>query len=241
MVKNYLVCAVRPVTDNWMHRQDNTLYDCYNEMFKIRSASFKKFVQEPYEEIVWTEAVADNEQYTKQNWKQTQALKALGPCNIFWAGADTLMTKPTSLFGDRFREFRLFNYTEPRTHHQFPDYFNDDVLYYPHTMDEFVWNLGEFYWQGIEDHPDRKWGFDQLRHNAMFWSQNIERVDRFHPEMAYQAMNLRTLDASAVAWHDQWNGIKINDAHILHFHGSRNCHQALAVMRQICNQLGVSP
>ena len=239
MVKNYLVCAVRPVTDNWMNQASANLHADYSEMYQISLASFQRFVQEPFETVVWTDPVANNEEYTLANWKATVALRNSGPCNIFWAGADTMMVQPTSLFSDRFLEYRLFNYTDPKNHTEFPRYFNDDIMYYPHTTSDEVWELGEQWWSNIENHPNRNWGFDQLRHNAMFWSQDIPDSDRLHPEMAYQAMKIRSLTEQELIDHNSWNGININSAHILHFHGSRGSQAVIAIMKRLSNHLGI--
>jgi hypothetical protein len=149
------------------------------------------------------------------------------------------MIQPTELFSDRFSEYRLFNYTEPKSYKDFPHHFNDDIQYYPHTMSDHVWKLGEDWLEQRETHPDRNWGFDQLRHNAMFWSQDIDESDRLHPEMAYQAMRLRSLDQNVVTWHNEWNRISINQAHILHFHGSRGSQEVINIMREISDQLGI--
>ena len=149
------------------------------------------------------------------------------------------MIRPTELFSDKFPEYRMFNYTDPRSYGDFTHHFNDDIQYYPHTMSDDVWKLGEEWLTQRETHPDRNWGFDQLRHNAMFWSQNIDESDRLHPEMAYQAMNLRVLAQNAVDWHNEWNRIDINQAHILHFHGSRGSQAVINIMKELCNQLGI--
>ena len=239
MVKNYLVCAVRPVTDNWMNQASANLHADYSEMYQISLASFQRFVQEPFETVVWTDPVANNEEYTLANWKATVALRNSGPCNIFWAGADTMMVQPTSLFSDRFSEYRLFNYTDPKNHTEFPRYFNDDIMYYPHTTSDEVWELGEQWWSNMENHPNRNWGFDQLRHNAMFWSQDIPDSDRLHPEMAYQAMKIRSLTEQELIDHNSWNSININSAHILHFHGSRGSQAVIAIMKRLSNHLGI--
>jgi len=239
MVKNYLVGAVRPVTDNWMNQASANLHANYSEMYQISLASFQHFVQEPFETVLWTDPVANNEEYTLANWKATVELRNSGPCNIFWAGADTMMVQPTSLFSDQFSEYRLFNYTHPKNHNEFPRYFNDDLMYYPHTTSDEVWNLGEQWWSNIENHPNRNWGFDQLRHNAMFWSQDIPESDRLHPQMAYQAMKIRSLTEQELIDHNSWNGININSAHILHFHGSRGSQAVIAIMKRLSNHLGI--
>lgn len=239
MVKNYLVCAVRKITDGWHIENQPDLHEQYMEMYKLRLASYKKFVQEDFEPILWTEEVKNNEQYTIENWRETKKLWHDHTCNIFWAGSDTLMVKPTSLFST-FKEFRMFNWTDPKTHPSFPHYYNDDIIYYPHTMSDKTWKIGEVLWKYCESDPERNWGFDQRRHNSMFWTQDIPESDRRHPELAYQAMWLRNLkNAQGIAWHNAWNEFDINQAHILHFHGSRGSKDVINVMQNVCKELGI--
>ena len=239
MVKNYLVCSVRPISENWMGNDSSQLYLDYQEMYRLRLASFEHFVKEPFETILWTDTATNGDTCAYQNWLDIKELWNREPCNVFWAGADTLMIQPTELFSDRFTEYRLFNYTDPKSYRDFAHYFNDDIQYYPHTMSDDVWKLGEEWLTQRETHPDRNWGFDQLRHNAMFWNQDIDESDILHPEMAYQAMNLRVLAQNVIDWHNDWNRISINQAHILHFHGSRGSQAVINIMREMCNQLAI--
>jgi len=234
MVKNYLVSAVRPIRNGWMTADSTQLYKDYREMYDLSLASFQRFVKEPFEAVLWEDPVDDNESYTRANWKSIKDLWHQEPCNIFWAGADTIMIKPTALFSDCFQEYRLFNHTDPRELNGQP-YYNNDVQYYPHTMTQDVWQYGEDLWAQCETHPDRNWGFDQLRNNAMFWSQKV--TDPHHPELAYQAMNMRSLDYNVIAWHDQWNGISFDQAHILHFHASRGSRAVIDLMKKLINRL----
>jgi hypothetical protein len=239
-VKNYLVSAVRPIQNGWHLENNQDLYKAYGEMYQMRLASFRKFCQEPFEAILWTEPTMDSDTYTVDNWKEIKALWHKEPCNVFWAGADTFMIKPTSLFGDLYKEYRLFNYTEPRNHREFRHHFNDDVQYYPHTMSQEIWDLGEKYWAQRETHPDRLWGFDQLRHNAMFWSQDIPETDRLHPEMNYMCHNLRSDHPAELESTRLWNsGVPIADANILHFCASRGSSRVVSMMKELCKELGV--
>jgi len=240
MVKNYLVCAIRPIKEGWHLEKSQDLYKKYHEMYNMRLASFKKFVAEPFEPILWTEPADNSDQCTEFNWNSINELWHREPCNIFWAGADTLMMRPTRLFDNHFKEYRIFNYTDPRRHREFEHHFNDDIQYYPHTMSEDTWKVGETYWEQREHHPDRHWGFDQLRHNAMFWSQNIDISDVLHPAMAYQAMKLRNFDNDIIKAHNEWNNLDISQACILHFHASRGTNAVIGVMQQLCNQLEIS-
>jgi hypothetical protein len=239
MVKNYLVCAVRPIEDGWHIEKNQDLYAQYRQMYDLRLASFRKFVEEPFEAVLWTDPVKNNDEYTIANWNAIKELWHSEPCNIFWAGADTLMTQSTSLFSDRFKEYRLFNYTDPKSHRGYVNYFNDDIQYYPHTMSKETWDIGEHLWSAREGHPDQFWGFDQLRHNEMFWTQGIPEDDWHHPELAYQAMSFRELTQATVDQHNSWNGINLQNAHILHFHASRGSQQVIDLMRFISKEIGV--
>ena len=240
-MKNYLVCAVRPITSNgWMTHSGTDLHVPYMTMYEMRLASFRKFVQEPFEPILWTDPAADCDNYNMANWYAIKELWHREPCNIFWAGADTLMIRPTSLFSDQWTQYRLFNYTDPRTYHDFAHYFNDDVQYYPHTMSAETWQLGEDYLKLRETAADRNWGFDQNRHNAMFWSQVIDDADRLHPGLNWMAHNMRSLDASVVAASEEWNRCPFDLAHILHFAASRGTQQVIAIMKELCNKLEIT-
>jgi hypothetical protein len=239
MVKNYLVSAVRPIKTKWMDKQGQDLHKNYLTMYEMSLASFRRLTQEPFESILWTEPADDNEQCNRMNWQAIRDLWQSEPCNIFWAGADTFMTKSTSVFSDRFKEYRLFNYTDPKSHPDFAHYFNDDIQYYPHTMDDRTWKIGENLWKYCQGHPEQQWGFDQLRHNSMFWAQDIPEEDRCYPEMAYQAFALRG-DPNAIPILNKWNGIDINDAHILHFHASRGSDRVIALMKDLCKRMGIT-
>jgi len=240
MVKNYIVGAARKITNGWHLEHNQDLYQKYLEMYAMRLASFRKFVQEPFEAILWTEEVADNEEYTKANWQATWDLWHSEPCNIFWSGCDTMMIQSTSIFSDHFKEYRMFNFTDPKTHPDLPHYFNDDIMYYPHTMSEDTWQLGQDLWKLCETDPERKWGFDQRRHNSMFWSQNIPMADRFHPKLAYQAPWLRNLDdQNQIAVCNWWNNVELVNAHIIHFHGSRGSQAVIDIMSRFCKDLGI--
>lgn len=249
MVKNYLVSAVRPIQDQWMDKQGQDLHEKYREMYEMSVASFRHYVQEPFEAILWDSPADNNERCNRMNWRDISDLWHSEPCNIFWAGADTMMVKPTSIFLDRLKEYRLFNYTDPKTHKAFKHYFNDDIQYYPSTMSEDLWEFGENYWDQCEGHQEQHWGFDQIRHNAMFWKQDIADDDRCHPKMAYQAFSANfVIDGDPnnvkslrnIEFLNKWNRININDAHIIHFHASRGSDQVISLMKNLCQQMEIT-
>lgn len=241
VIKNYIVSAVRPIREGWHIEKHQELYKNYREMYNLSVASYRKFVEEPFEAVLLESPVDNNYQNNLETWQFIHDLWHREPCNILWAGADTFMTQPTSLFSGRYPEYRLFNYTDPRSFGPFAHHFNDDVQLYPHTMSQDTWQRGQQFWDtGMEDPAIREWGFDQLRHNAMFWNQDIPDDDRCHPHLNFICMNLRTLDPAIITWHEQWNRCEFNKAHILHFCASRGSASVIAIMKELATQFGVA-
>lgn len=239
MIKNYLVGAVRPVSTVWGYwkspeeeavaRQTATKYQA---MYDISRASARRFLQGSWEEIKFTAPVLDARLYQIAQWYTIKELWYREPCNILAMGADTLFIKPTEVFG-RYHQMMMFNYTDPRTHAEFPHYFNDDIRYYPSTMDSRVWDLGEQKMGEWFTHAEGNWGWGQLIHNYQFWSQGITIQEALDPKMAWQAFSLNQQHG------DKWNGISLAEAHVMHFHGSRDGDSRVAVMTELATQLGL--
>ena len=242
MVKNYIISAVRPIKSGWHLESNRDLYKNYLEMHKMSLASYKKFSSYEFESILLTAPVSNNDNYTIANWYTIKDLWHREPCNILWAGADTIMMKPTDIFGGEFTDYRLFNYTDPKSfNNEITHYFNDDVQYFPHTMRKEVWEVGELWMDYREAHPHRQWGFDQIRHNKMMWSQGIDIEKARRPDLAWQAFAVRDLDnRQSVQWQSDWNGLDAEKAHIIHFHASRGSEQVINVMKTICERLEIT-
>ena len=79
----------------------------------------------------------------------------------------------------------------------------------------------------------------QIIHNTMFWSQNLDWADAHRPELFYQAQWLPSW--TTVETQDQWNGCKYEDAQVVHWHSSRHAPTKLECMRQVNEALGVPP
>ena len=238
-MKNYLVGAVRPVSKTWGYwktQQEESIalqeHKKYEDMYKISRASARKFLQGEWEEIKFTAPVLDARLYQIAQWYVIKELWHREPCNILAMGADTLFTKPTEIFG-RFDHMMMFNYTDPKTHAEFEHYLNDDIRYYPATMDSKVWSLGEQKMGEWFTHKEGNWGWGQLVHNYQFWSQGLGIEQALHPELAWQAFSLNQSHS------DSWNGIPLNDAHVLHFHGSRNSDSRVDIMSTLAKQLDI--
>lgn len=82
------------------------------------------------------------------------------------------------------------------------------------------------------------WNSDQLLYNQMVWSQGLGAEKVIDPRMAYQGFMLPGDDRKR-AMSDKWNNCRIEDANIIHWHGSRGAQAKLELMQNINSQLGV--
>lgn len=238
-MKNYLVGAVRPSIKIWnpcagkgddVKQQDNL--GIYNEMYDISRASARKFLAGDWTEIKHTAPVLDARMFQIAQWYMIKELWFQEPCNILIMGADTMFLKPTEIFG-KFSEMRMFNYTDPRTHPDHPHNFNDDIRYYPASMNPSVWDLGERLMSEWFTHQESDWACGQHIHNHMLWSQGISIEEMLKPQYAWQAVGSNEQEGN------NWNGCNYYEANVLHLHGSRNNQNRLDVMKTLAQHLGL--
>jgi hypothetical protein len=251
MVKNYLVGAVRPVIKRWYSSspqgatQDNpnSAQDLglYQAMYDLSRASARKFLQGDWQEICHRAPCLDARMFQIAQWYLVKELWFSEPCNILCMGSDTLFLQPTDMFGT-WPDMRLFNYTEPRGHAEFRHYFNDDVRYFPHSMDPEIWNLAERRMADWFTHAQAHWDCGQLIHNSMFWSQSINDNDRRHPYLNWMAHGIvhapNPMDTEVIRRSSEWNGCPVEHARIMHFNGSRNAAVVVDAMTQFARQSG---
>jgi hypothetical protein len=240
MIKNYVVwtnCQVNETQKRFNIEPcaDAETRAAYDTMFQISHASAKKFLEGSWESIVFTEAADSRVSMFKDNWQRIWDLWHTEPCNILYLDSDTMFIKPTKIF-DRFGEFRLFNWSDPKCTDQYQNYFNAGVRYYPSTMSHDVWSrAAELAGQWNLD----IWDQEQLIFNEMFWSQPIPDHDRRHPELNWQGMLMTVPDPKIQAAHESWNELLLKDAHIIHLHGSRGAVKNAGLMSHVSQQLGL--
>ena len=238
-MKNYLFGYARPVYNIWgpwkgfglnpSWQEDHKVYE---QLYKLSRLSAKHFLQGEWEEVCVTSPVLDARLHQINVWYTIKELWLKEPCNILCMGADTLFIKPTEVFG-RYDKMTMFNYTDPKTHSEVVNYFNDDVRYYPASMDPKVWEMGEKLMDKWFAHNENNWAAGQIIHNLQMWSQGVELNDVHDPNMAFQVLYFDEEQDS------KWNGSPFEDAHILHLHGSRGIQGRLPVMEAILTQLGI--
>jgi len=143
------------------------------------------------------------------------------------------MIRPTEIFG-RFQEFRLFNWTDPKTLPPFDNLYNAGVRYYPAVMDPDLWFLGDAM---AKNWVDDNWNMEQEIFNTMFWQQAV--ADPHHPELNWQGMHFIRMAKGAQQAHEQWNQCALDRVHIMHVHGSRGPTHTAQLMITTAKQLGI--
>jgi hypothetical protein len=209
----------------------------YDTMHRISRLTAAKFLQGEWEAIVWTDPAPSRLEIFKRNWYRIRDLWHQEPCNVLYLDSDTMMIRITEIFG-RFQEFRLFNWTDPKSTKQFEHLFNAGVRYYPASMSEDLWQVGDSMaavWR------DDNWNMEQEIFNTMFWQQPIPDYDRHHPELNWQGMRLTNPDPRTQQAHEQWNQCAFSSVHIMHVHGSRGPEHTAQVMTRIAKPLGIQP
>lgn len=240
MTKNYVVwtnCQVNETERRFNIEPcaDAVTRSAYDRMFQISLASAKKFLQGTWEPIVFTDTADSRVSMFKDNWKRIWDIWHREPCNILYLDSDTMFIRPTEIF-EKFQEFRLFNWTDPKSNEKFKDYFNAGVRYYPSTMSKETWSIGQ---NMAENWNLAIWDQEQLIFNEMFWQQAIPEHDRRHPELNWQGMLMTIPDPRIQGAHEQWNELALKDAHIIHVHGSRGAVNTAALMEQTCRSLKI--
>ncbi len=239
-MKNYLFGYARPVMNIWgpwkgygpnsQYKEDHKIYQ---DMYKISRATAKHFLQGEYEEVCVDTPVLDARLHQISVWYAIKDLWHKEPCNILCMGADTVFIKPTEVFG-RYNKMMMFNYTDPKTHPEAKNYFNDDIRYYPAEMDPNIWEIGERLMEKWFVHTENNWACGQLIHNHQLWSQDLKLEETLDPTMAFQVLNFdENLDSI-------WNGCGFDQANILHLHGSRGIEDRVEIMKSIADQLGIT-
>ena len=244
-MKNYVVGALRPVINVWGHwkgtgentQRDQDLAD-YSEMYRISRATLRRFLAGDWQEHVFRAPVLDAQQFCIAQWYAIKELWHSESCNILWMGSDTVMVKPTEVF-DHWHGMRMFNYTDPKRLDNIPHYFNDDVRYYPADMDPKVWEVGERAMTEWYTNPHARWDLGQMIHNYQFWSQDIPGSDRLHPWMNWSAHAMRDVTDRTIEKFNNWNGLDISDAHIIHLSGSRGASQGRQHMQELVKYFNI--
>jgi hypothetical protein len=236
-VKNYLVKGLHRIgSTKWWPGRDRAdegdLFSYYEKMATLSEASFFHNLQGDWEYIKLESTATDVNHVFRQQFAAIWDIWSAEPCNIYYCGSDVQVLKPVEVFG-RYKNFLLFNYTDPKSLDEHAHFLNADIRYYPAEMDR------EMFEQATKDVAHAtEWNNDQKLYNRMVWSQGLTPDQVIDPTMAYQGPWLPG-DERAKQFTDNWNGCRFEDASIVHWHGSRNADAKLQLMQHINDQLGV--
>jgi hypothetical protein len=203
----------------------------YDTMFQVSRSSARKFLAGDWEEVVFNDPAETRVHMFQQNWQRIWDLWHQEPCNILYLDSDAMFIKSTDMFG-QFDQYRLFNWTDPKSNTQFSNYYNAGVRYYPSTMSAEVWNIGQ---DMAKNWNLNIWDQEQLIFNAMFWSQGVQ--DPHHPELNWQGF---MLGIQPKELGDAWNNCPIESAHIIHWAGSRGAARTGEIMQQVLDSLSTT-
>ena len=237
MIKNYLVKGLHRIgSTKWWPGRDRAdegdLYSYYEKMALLSEASFFQFLQGDWEYIKLESTATDVNHVFQQQFRAIWDIWSSEPCNIYYCGSDVQVLKPTEVFG-RYKHFLMFNYTDPKLLDEYAHFLNADIRYYPAEMDRVMFE------QALTDVAGAtKWNNDQKLYNRMVWSQGLPPEQVIDPKMAYQGPWLPG-NEQAKQYTDSWNGCRLEDASIVHWHGSRNADAKLQLMQSINDQLGI--
>lgn len=213
---------VKKFKQNKAYEKNCAYYHLYQNMLHVSNPTFEKHMKGIDEIITFTGEVPNFPRVFSRVFVETYELWKKGH-NILVAAPDVCCINDCWLFGE-FEEMRLFMPADKGArYNQVPIYMIDGPRYFPENMPESIWELGTDMWEVKQKIP--RWDRSQIIHNHMFWSQeSIDPDTCLWPEYGYQY--------SA----GEANGIELEDAALVHLHGSRGIKQAVTNMRELCSQ-----
>ena len=236
-MKNYLIKGLHRINSTvWWEGSDRSwegdLYSYYEKMNEISKASFFHHLAGDWTLINLVSEANDVNHVFRQQFQAIWNIWSAEPCNILYCGADTQMIQPTEVFG-KFQHFLMWNYTDPKSIDGFPHFLNADIRYYPAEMDRQAFSAGLDQVASLTE-----WNSDQKLYNRMVWDQGLTPEQVINPRLAYQGPNLPG-DDTVKQKTNSWNGCTLEQAHICHWHGSRNALAKLNLMHDINRQLNI--
>jgi hypothetical protein len=238
-MKNYLVQSLYKINatvakpgEEIPPSMNGDVYSFYKQLQQISYNSFRHFLQGEWEYVLIEKEVDNVLDVFRNNFQSIYDLRQAGPCNILYCGLDSQMIRPTEVFG-KYDQFRMFNHTDPKRNHHFENNFNCDIRYYPSTLDEKWWDFTMEWKEKI-----KIWEDEQNVYNWILWGQGVTVDQVLDPKMAFQAHMMAGPDHNADAA-SQWNGLNINESHMIHWHSSRGPENRIATMGEVNQRTGV--
>lgn len=205
----------------------------FSEIYKSCIASYSKNLKDLDEVMTFGGKVATYHDMFKTIFLGLRDMQMKGERNIVFVDADTLCVKPTEIF-DKHQGFNMFLNTPGDMYHDaYPKkvpkglykdltpWFLSNVRYYPADMDDALWDTVS----GLYNQWINVWAYECIIWNAMLHAQCQGmtyyeiRKDYHRPWLnhQYQIKNFK-------------NEVGLEDAHIIHFHSSRDSVKTKNIM-----------
>lgn len=234
-IKNYLVTKNYTISDHTKWYDDRThetdLVENYNAMENVLVDTANTHLVGLDEIIVHRGEAAHIRDVFRVHFKEIYDLWSSEPCNILYTDLDVVFLQQARFF-DQYDFFAMFNFTDPpRTvdsHYglTFEQFFNCGIRYYPHSMKQETWDVG---FEMLENwNPDR-WDSEQVIYNQMLWTQNIDTQQFYRPDLAFQML----FDQPLHQYNTDFNRIDIQQAAVVHVHGSRGSGSRLQTINDL--------
>lgn len=235
-MKNYLIKSLNRIkSTDWgpdlgdRGAREGDIYPYYEKMHAISESSFHHLLGGDWEYIFLSADVEDVNQTFRDQFFEVYDIWKKEPCNILYCGPDVQVIQPVEIFGHH-KHFLMWNHTDPRSYKQFPHFLNADIRYYPAEMTQECWDIG------LKQAADINiWNDDQLMYNEMVWSQGLTPEQVINPKLAFQGFMMPGNHEYA----EKWNGCKLQDVNIIHWHGSRGAAIKLAAMQAVQDRIGI--
>lgn len=238
MPRNILVSKNYNIVDHskWYDDRSDELNIAqnYTEMEKLMTESAQRNVADLHEIIIHRGDIDNVRDLFKVHYNELYDLWKSKNCNILYADLDVVFAKPSEYF-DKFNKFTMFNLTDPvSTYDDHYDidlkyFFNCGIRYYPHNMDQSVWDLG---FEMLEYWNPERYDSEQVVYNAMMYSQSPDAQQYYRPELAYQVI------VDDISANNRFNQMPESYAKTFHVHGSRGSANRLSVMNRLYKSLG---
>lgn len=226
LLKNYTITDHTKWYADRSHETD--LEENYAEMEKICITSAKKNLED-LDEVIVTRGKQENiRDVFRDHFEEIYRHWAEGN-NILYTDLDVVFAKPVRVF-DQFEHFSMFNYTDPRStrcdhyNEELPHFFNCGIRYYPKHMSQEIWDLG---FRLLDNWNPQRWDSEQVIYNIMMWQQDLKLADVLEPKLAYQFLTPN------INYNNQFNNITLQDALVIHVHGSRGSSNRAELMKQL--------
>jgi hypothetical protein len=229
-----------PSIDNF-YKDGESLYQ--NSLFLLSCATVEKYCTSRKTTIIKIHDESNFQSLFKRNYSYIrETFQKNQPANLLYIGGDVIAIRDFEFPPTDKLPFQMFNYAKfPEKYHNsragernfhgggcfFEHYLNAEIRLYGHNIPEDVWKIGDNWFDNWVNY----WEYEQDLWNAMFRAilereGNIVNNSSFlpNPSFSFQMPINEIKDQRKI---QDWNGISISSAKLVHLHSSRGVKNAV--------------